>query len=175
MEPLEFDDDIKPGGKVPKPWALTGASGREALSVKSLFLGQNEKSLERHNEKLQEKYREIVRSETEAELYMIDDAEKILVAYGSMGRIARSCVDALREGGQKVGLVRPKTLWPFPSADIKAAAARGAKFLVVEMSAGQMVEDVRLAVSDDSRVLFYGRAGGGIPREEAIMKKVREL
>ena len=173
MEPLEFDDNIKPSGIIPKPWALTGAAGREPLSAKSLLLGSGEKSLERHNERLQEKYRKIEKSEVKTELYKTSDATRIVVAYGSPSRIARTCVDAMRDAGEKVGLVRPKTLWPFPYDEIKKLAKGGCEFLVVEMSAGQMVEDVRLAVQDDSKVSFYGRMGGGIPEEEEIIKKLK--
>ncbi len=173
MEPLEFDDDIKPSGIIPKPWALTGASGREPLSVKSLFLGSEEFSLERHNERLQKKYKKIMQSEIKTELYKTDDAEKIIVAYGSTSRIVRSCIDTMRESGFKVGLLRLKTLWPFPYDEIKKLTKRVSKFLVVEMSAGQMVEDVRLAVQDDKKVAFYGRMGGGVPKEEAIINELK--
>jgi len=175
MEPLEFDDNIKPSGEVAKPWALTGSGGKRGASVKSLFLGSGEKSLEAHNEELQKKYNKIKKDVTQVELYMTDDAEKCIVAYGLMSRVARSCVDALRKKGEKIGLIRPRTVWPFPSGQIKAIAGRGVKFLVAEMSAGQMVEDVRLAVLDDDRVSFYGRMGGGIPTEEEITKKVRKI
>lgn len=173
MEPLAFDDNIKPSGIIPKPWALTGAEGRKPLSAKSLRLGSGKNSLERHNERLQEKYKNIERSEIKTELYKTDDAAKIIVAYGSPGRIARSCVDTMRDDGDAIGLVRLKTLWPFPYAEIRKLAERGCEFLVVEMSAGQMVEDVRLAVQDDNKVSFYGRMGGGIPEEEVIIKKLK--
>jgi 2-oxoglutarate ferredoxin oxidoreductase subunit alpha len=170
MEPLEFDDKIKPPKEVKKPWALTGAEGREAQSIKSLFL--KEGVLEELNERLQEKFRKIEKEEKKVETYMIGDAETIIVAYGTVSRIARACVENLRAVGTKIGLIRPITLWPFPYEEISRAAKKGCKFLVVEMNAGQMVEDVRLAVQDDSRVVFYGRTGGGIPSEEEIMKHV---
>ncbi len=173
MEPLEFEENIKPSGIVEKPWALTGAKGREAQSIKSLYLG--DRALERHNEKLQEKYRQIEEKETRVETYKTEDAEIIIVAYGTMGRFGRASVDRLREQGVKAGLVRPITLWPFPHKVISRLAAKSAKFLTVEMSAGQMVEDVRLAVQDDSRVSFYGRMGGGVPSEEEIVGEVRRI
>ncbi|MFH1552700.1 MAG: 3-methyl-2-oxobutanoate dehydrogenase subunit VorB [Candidatus Omnitrophota bacterium] len=173
MEPLEFDEDIKPSGIVDKPWAMTGAKGRPARSIKSLLLGEG--VLERHNEKLQKKYREMTEKETKVETYKAEDAQIILVAYGSITRIARSCVDRLREKGVKAGLVRPMTVWPFPYAQISRLAKNGKKFLVVEMSAGQMLEDVRLAVQDDTRVSFYGRTGGGVPTEEEIIAKTEKL
>ena len=170
MEPLEFDEKIKPAKTFKKPWALTGAKGRPAQSLKSLFL--KEGVLEDLNRKLQEKYRKIEKEETKVESYKCTDADIIIVAYGTMGRIARSCADRLRKSGKKVGLIRPITLWPFPYEEIKKAAKKKCKFLVVEMSAGQMVEDVRLAVQDDKRIAFYGRTGGGIPTAEEIIKNI---
>ena len=173
VEPLEFDDEIQPAGIIDKPWALTGAVGREPQSIKSLLL--EEGALEELNDRLQGVYRKIEKKEKRCETYKTEDAEIILVAYGTVGRIAGSCVDMLREEGEKVGLVRPITLWPFPYEEIEKPAKKNCKFLVVEMSAGQMVEDVRLAVQDDKRVSFYGRTGGGIPEEEVIVEKIRKL
>ncbi|MGB2629809.1 MAG: 3-methyl-2-oxobutanoate dehydrogenase subunit VorB, partial [Candidatus Omnitrophota bacterium] len=135
MEPLEFDDDIKAPGVIEKPWALTGAEGREPQSIKSLLLGEG--ALEKLNQKLQDKYRVIEKEEVAVETYNTDDAENIIVAYGTASRIARSSVDRLRENGKKAGLVRPITLWPFPYNEIKKFANRGCEFLVTEMSAGQ--------------------------------------
>jgi 2-oxoglutarate/2-oxoacid ferredoxin oxidoreductase subunit alpha len=169
MEPLEFDANIKPAALVEKPWALTGAVGKNAKSAKSLLLGDG--VLEAHNTHLQEKYAKMAKN-VKVEEYRTDNADVMIVAYGSAARICRSCVDALRENGSKVGLIRPLTLWPFPTETIKGYAAKGANFLVVEMSAGQMVEDVRLAVQDDERIMFYGRPGGGVPEEPRIKELV---
>ncbi|MFQ5952299.1 MAG: 3-methyl-2-oxobutanoate dehydrogenase subunit VorB [Candidatus Omnitrophota bacterium] len=173
MEPLEFDENIKPLGVVKKPWALTGAKGRPAQSIKSLLLKDG--ALEDLNRKLQEKYRRIEENETEAETYKTKDADIIIVAYGTVSRVARACVDRLRGNGKRIGLIRPITLWPFPYKEIAKAAKKGCKFLVVEMSAGQMVEDVRLAVQDDTRVSFYGRTGGAIPGEEEVIKEIKKI
>jgi 2-oxoglutarate ferredoxin oxidoreductase subunit alpha len=170
MEPLEFDENIKPEGIIKKPWALTGAFGRKAQSIQSLYLKDG--VLEELNRKLQDKYRIIEKEEVRAESYKCHDADTIIVAYGTMSRLARSCVDRMRKEGKKIGLIRPITLWPFPYKKIANAAKKGCGFLVVEMSAGQMVEDVRLAVQDDKRVSFYGRTGGGIPDEEEIIKSI---
>ena len=175
MEPLEFNKNISPAPPVAKPWALTGAKGREPQCVKSLILGTGKNSLEEHNEKLQRKYKEIEKNETSAELYKTDDAERVIVAYGSVSRIGRSVVDELRAQGEKIGLARPRLLWPFPYEEIKRLSAKGVKFLTVEMSAGQMVEDVRLAVQDDKRVSFHGRMGGGIPEEEKIKEILMKM
>lgn len=174
MEPLEYDKDMKPKKPAPKDWALTGCVKRPARSVMSLYLGKGDDSLEGRNKRLQRKYREIVKNETSAEMYRMDDAEKVVVAYGTSSRIARSCVDKLREGGKKIGLIRPISLWPFPYDAVKSVAGKGARFLVVEMSSGQMVEDVRLAVGDDARVSFYGRMGGEIPTEEEVVAALKK-
>jgi 2-oxoglutarate ferredoxin oxidoreductase subunit alpha len=175
MEPLEFDGSAVPPPPVRKDWALTGAKGRKSRSLKSLILGTGEKSLEEHNKHLQEKYRTIEKAEIKCELHHAEDAEVVIVAYGTMGRIARNCVDEIRGEGARVGLIRPVSLWPFPYGEIKKLARKKTKFLVVEMSAGQMVEDVRLAAEDDSRVHFYGRMGGGIPEEKVILSRIKEM
>ncbi|RKY41813.1 MAG: 3-methyl-2-oxobutanoate dehydrogenase subunit beta [Candidatus Makaraimicrobium thalassicum] len=173
MEPLEFEEGIKPSGIVDKPWAMTGAKGRKAGSVKSLYLGEG--VLEKHNDKLQGKYRRAANEEIRFEEYKTADAGIIVVAYGTVSRIARACVDSLRQEGIKAGLIRPITLWPFPSAGISRYAEKKVKFLVVEMSAGQMVEDVRLAVQDDARVFFYGRTGGEVPSQDEIFRKAAKI
>ncbi|MCK5451411.1 MAG: 3-methyl-2-oxobutanoate dehydrogenase subunit VorB [Candidatus Omnitrophica bacterium] len=173
MEPLEFDEKIKPGGIVEKPWAMTGAKGRKAQSIKSLYLGDN--VLEKLNNKLQEKYRKIEKEEELCETYRCEDADIILVAYGSVGRLARASVRSLRKAGIKAGVIRPITLWPFPYGIIEQYADKCSNFLVVEMSAGQMVEDVKIAVQNNKKVHFYGRTGGSIPTEEEIIEKARIL
>lgn len=172
MEPLEFDEKIKPVGMVEKPWALTGCKGRKSKSIKSLLLGEG--ALEEHNRNLQVKYKKMAEGEVRVEEYKTLDADIILVAYGSISRIARASVDTLRSEGIKAGLIRPISLWPYPYEAIEKHAKKGKKFLVVEMSAGQMVEDVRLAVQNDERVSFYGRTGGGVPQQEEIVKKALE-
>lgn len=173
MEPLEFDENIKPQGIVPKPWAMTGALNRPAQSIKSLYLGDG--VLEALNTKLQKKYEHIRNTERRSEQHKCDDADIVLVAYGSMGRIARSSVDTLREKGIKAGLIRPITLWPFPYDEIKKVSGKAKKVLVIEMSTGQMIEDVRLAVENDRKIHFHGRTGGGIPTEEDIIGEVNKI
>jgi len=155
-----------------KPWALTGARGRTRNIVRSFFIGEG--VLEEHNKKLQRKYRKIKKAETRSENYKTKDSDIIIVAYGSMARVAKSCVDRLKNK-LNIGLLRPMTLWPFPYKAIKALDTGKTRFLAVEMSAGQMVEDVRLAVGDDKRVHFFGRAGGGVPEEEEIIEKALSL
>jgi 2-oxoglutarate ferredoxin oxidoreductase subunit alpha len=153
-----------------KDWALTGCRGRKPRSIKSLLL--KEGALEELNRKLQRKYKAMEKAETRYECYRTGDAEIILVAYGTSSRIARSCVDELRKDGTKAGLFRPISLFPFPYEALRAFDGGSTRFLTVEMSAGQMLDDVRLAVHDDRRVAFYGRTGGGIPTEEEIIKRV---
>ncbi len=173
MEKLEFDDDIQAVPEGDRSWVLDGAKAREARCIKSLFLGDG--ALEAHNIKLQKKYRKIEKEEVRYETYKLEDADKVIVAYGSVSRIGKACVDRLREEGVKAGLFRPVTLWPFPYKELSDLAKKGTRFLVAEMSAGQMVEDVRLAVQDDMRVAFYGRMGGEVPTEEEIIEQVKRI
>ena len=172
MEPIRIQPDLKPKF-IEKRWALTGCKERRPNIIRSLLLGEG--VLEEHNKKLQEKFRAMKDAEIRAEAFYTKDSEIILVAYGSVARTAKACLKAARDKGLKVGLIRPITLWPFPDELIKGASARTKKFLVVEMSAGQMVEDVMLAVNGRAEVDFYGRMGGGIPTEEEILKKIEAL
>ena len=113
-------------------------------------------------------------SEKKYETLGTEDAKVILVAYGIMARICRGAVNKLRKEGERVGLIRPVTLWPFPD-DIFKRAAKRATFLVTEMSYGQMVDDVRLALGCDKNVKFLGRSGGGVPSEEDIVKYAKNI
>jgi len=157
----------------PKDWALTGADGREQNIVRSLWL--KEGALEEHNYKLQERYRQVEKNEVLCEQHDVDDAEIVVVAYGVAARIVCSAVAAARRQGIKAGWIRPITLWPFPTEQINKAADKLKVFLVVEMSCGQMVEDVKLAVAGKAPVLFYGRAGGGVPSVEQVLENIKQL
>ena len=172
MEPVEVNRvKQKTFDELPKKsWALTGCKGRKPQSIKSLLLKDG--ALEEWNKTLQAKFRTIERKEVRCEEYKTKDAKVIVVAYGTTSRIARASVDELRKKNIKVGLIRPITLWPFPHKAIRRHADKKVKFVVVEMSAGQMVEDVRLAVQDDKRVSFYGRMGGGVPTKEEVTKSI---
>ena len=157
------------------PWATTGRkNGRERNIITSLDLDPSKQ--EQHNIHLQEKYKEIKKNETRFEEIECDDAEYLFVAYGSSARIAQKSVQAAREKGIKVGLLRPITLFPFPTAKIMDLLSHVKGILSVEMSAGQMVEDVRLAVEGKVPVEHYGRMGGMIPSPdelvEALEKKI---
>ena len=172
MEPIVLGK--KPRRKLPaKDWALTGAKGRKQNIVRSLWLG--ERVLEKHNYKLQAKYEQVQKNEVLCEEYEVEDAEIVVVAYGIAARIVRCAVDRAREDGIKAGWIRPITLWPFPAEQISRAADEMRIFLCVEMSCGQMVEDVKLAVAGKAPVLFYGRAGGGVPTVDEILERIKQL
>lgn len=153
-----------------KPWALTGCKNRKPNVIRSLFLPEG--SLEEVNKSLQRKYQRIQSSQQRWEQMLLDDAQVVLVAYGTMARIARSVVKRLRKRGKKIGLIRPISLWPFPTKAFQHNASSKRRYFVVEMSCGQMVEDVELAVLGKASVEFFGRAGGGIPQEEEIIKRL---
>lgn len=158
----------------PKNWILTGAKGRKKNIIRTLFL-QPEGALTEHNIKLFKKYNKIKKELLKYELYKTDDAEFIITAYGTSSRIAKTCVDMAREQNMKVGLVRPVTLWPFPEKIINNLAEKCKKFLAIEMSMGQMVEDVKLSVNGKAEVFFYGFGGGWIPTEKDIFEKIKEI
>jgi 2-oxoglutarate ferredoxin oxidoreductase subunit alpha len=157
--------------RVPASWAVTGADGRPPRVVKSLHL-RNE-DLEAHNDALQAKFRTIAAHEVRWAGEALEDAEVVIVAYGTAARVARSAVADARSHGLRVGLFRPISLWPFPSEALAAAAAGARAVLVVELSAGQMVEDVRLAVDGRVPVLFHGRTGGMVPTPGDVLHAVR--
>jgi len=152
-----------------KPWALTGCKGRKPNIVKSFYMAEGD--LEKFNLILQKKYKTIRQKEQRWQDLFLDDAKIILVAYGTMARIAKSAIHKLRKTGKKVGLIRPITLWPFPNDIFERLAGNGkrVRFLVIEMSYGQMLEDVKLALNCKFSVEFLGRAGGGVPGEEEII------
>jgi len=173
MEPVEFKEavDYEP---TPKEWATTGTRGDGAPKVVN-SLRLDPADLEEHNNHLQAKYRQIMENEVKYEEYLTEDAEYIIVAYGTVARIAKNAIKTARSNGYKVGMIRPITLWPFPQKPFTATRDQVKAYLTVEMSAGQMVEDVRLAVNGRKPVEFYGRTGGMVPTQEAIYKKIVEI
>ena len=174
MEAVEFKgiprDDNLPD---PAGWAVgyMKQRGSRAL-VKSLYLDPEE--LEEHNWKLQAKYAEMVKNEKRHETYLWDDAELLIAAYGTVARIAKTAINELRAEGLKVGLFRPISLFPFPYDPLEALPKSIGKILTVEMSCGQMVEDIRLGVGKDMPVSMYGRVGGMTPSVEEIKDQVRK-
>ena len=172
LEPLVLRENVEVHIP-PKPWATTGAKGRERQFITSLYIVVSD--LEEVNLRIQAKYAEVCRNEVRYEEYGVDDADLVLVAYGTSARVCRTTMNMARKNGLKVGLLRPISLFPYPAARLAELASQGKRFLVVEMSAGQMVEDVRLAVNGAAPVDFYGRMGGVIPCPEEILEKVTSL
>jgi 2-oxoglutarate ferredoxin oxidoreductase subunit alpha len=160
MEPVEFEQ-VPKGKTYQKDYVLTGAEGRPSRMIRSLLF--DVKELEEHNWKLFRKYQRIESREVRFETFFLDDAEMVVLAYGTGARIAKGAIKRLRQENMKVGLIRPITLWPFPKQVIQQAAATVNDFFVFEMNAGQMIEDVRLALEGKGRIHFYGRPGGVIP------------
>ncbi len=169
MEPVEFkESNAKP---IEKPWAATGLRGRHQHNIiNSLYLQPD--LCEKHNHVLQEKYAQIEATETRWETLQTEDAEIIVVAYGITSRIAQTAMAKARAAGIKVGMLRPISLWPFPSKPIADLTHTAKAFVVFEMSAGQMVEDVRLAVNGACPVLFHGRTGGMLPTPKELYEKI---
>jgi len=168
MEPLdlEYRDIAAPE----KPWAVKGTEETRKNLVSSIFLEPDD--LEAHVRKLEAKYKRAQQEEPRWELYDTDDAEILLVGYGITSRVLRSAVESARSQGQRVGLFRPITLWPFPTEALLQAASKVRCVLVVELSNGQMLEDVRLSLNGKVPVEFYGRSGGNVPSVEEIHSEV---
>lgn len=173
-EPVEIKP-YKATMKMPKKdYVLDGCEGREPRVVKTLMLNPPN-ALEMHNIKLQKKYDKIQKEIPEAEKYLVDDADLIIAAYGMTARVAKGAVNEAREKGLKVGLIRPITLWPFPNKDLMAVAEKAKKLLVVEMSNGQFIEDVKLAIECSKPVEFLGTGGGWYPSVEEILGKIESI
>ena len=158
-----------------KPWALTGRTAdRENNIALSLRLNGDDYDLNKHTKELFENYEKIQSNETMSETFMCDDADVVLTGYGTAARVCKKAVKMLREQGIKAGLFRPITLWPFPQKEIESACAKAKKVLTVEMSMGQMVQDVKLYCGHKTGdVDFYGEPGGIIPKVDAIIEKVK--
>jgi len=164
IEPLDLQ--YREPTTIEKPWAVRGTRETRNNLVTSIFLEADD--LEAHQRKMEEKYLQAQVQEPRHELYQADDAEVLLVGYGIVSRVLRSTVEAARKEGIRAGLFRPITLWPFPSKALQQAAARAKRVLVVELSNGQMVEDVRLALNGKVPVEFYSRVGGNVPSVEDV-------
>jgi 2-oxoglutarate ferredoxin oxidoreductase subunit alpha len=173
MEPVEFKDPVDPDKLPKKEWATDGAKGRKPNVINSLALEPQD--LEDHNMKLKAKYDKMKEEEVRYEELYTDDADIIIVAYGTTARIASSAIEMARKDGYKVGMIRPITLFPFPTEIINKTADKVDSFLAVEMSTGQMVEDVRLAVNGKKPVHFYGRTGGVVPSPEEIVAEIEKI
>ncbi len=167
MEPVQLPEPIEP--PPPPAWTTTGATGERRI-ISSIYLEPEE--LEQHVLGLMAVYDEIRAAEPRWEDDRVDDADVIVVACGTTARIARSAVDRARAEGLRVGLIRPITLWPFPTQAFRRAPRR---WLVVEMNSGMMIEDVRLATGGQAPVEFYGRVGGVVPMPGEILEALRRV
>jgi pyruvate/2-oxoacid:ferredoxin oxidoreductase alpha subunit len=170
MEPLELEAREIPLPE--KPWAVRGTRETRANLINSIHLEPD--VLEAHIRKMQAKYAQAQDVEPRHELYMADDAEVLLVGYGIVSRVLRSTVEHARKQGARAGLFRPITLWPFPSRALAEVAQHCRMVLVVEMSTGQMVEDVKLALEGRVPVEFYGRCGGNVPAAEEVSEQLMQ-
>ena len=172
MEPVVLPEEHV--NEIPKPWAVTGTKmERKHNIVNSLSLVPEE--LEQQNFARFERYRQIEENEVRYESYKMDDAEYCIVAFGIAARVSKNAVDALRAAGVKAGLIRPITVWPFPKKAIAEAADKVKAFVSVELSMGQMIEDVRLAEECRRPVVLCNRSGGLIPTPEQIIASVKAL
>lgn len=174
MEPVSFcGPAVSPDELPAKPWATAGARGRTPNVINSLYL-QNEE-LEKANLRLAEKYRRMRAEDVRVETIDCEDADLILVAYGTMSRVCRSAAHMARGAGLRVGMVRPVSLFPFPDETFARLAKKKVPYLVIELSLGQMVEDVRLAVNGASPVHFFGRTGGFLPTPRDILGRIESI
>lgn len=170
MEPIIMREPVTEF--VDKPWATTGCVGRKPNVVNTLHL--DPEFLEKRNRHLDAKYKEIQANEQRAETFMMEDADLAVMAFGIIARIAKRSVMEARKQGIKVGLIRPITLWPFPERVVAGAARKVRRFLSIEVSMGQMVEDIRLAVNGQVPVDFYGRIGI-TPNPEELTREIMRI
>ncbi|MBP1531000.1 MAG: 3-methyl-2-oxobutanoate dehydrogenase subunit VorB [Bacteroidaceae bacterium] len=169
FKPRRTDDEVRQQC----PWATTGKRGRKNNIITSLELDPS--VMETHNIHLQEKYETIRQHEVRYEEYMTDDADMLIVAFGSASRIGQKAIELCRQRGMRVGMLRPITLWPFPSQEVASLSQRMRFIMSLEINAGQMVDDIRLAVNGTCPVHHYGRMGGIVPTPEEIVSEIERL
>ena len=172
MEAVEFKERPKVDLPDKSSWSLTGCKGREHRYIVPFDLDPH--VLEKWNININEKYKKMKEKEVRYETVNIENADLVIVAYGTVARIVKTVINNAKKEGINIGLIRPITLFPFPEKIIAETTETVKKFLVVEMSLGQMIEDVKLAVSGKAEVNFYGRAGGIIPSPEEILEEVKK-
>lgn len=174
MEPVEFRETKQADDLPPKEWAATGWDGtRPQALINSLYIEPEEMTV--LSDRLKKRYAEIEEKEIRVQEYMTDDADYIIAAFGTVGRIARNAAKRAREKGIKVGVIRPVTLWPFPYETFREAGEKVKGVLTVEMNHGQMLEDVRLGVNGQVPVEFYGTVGGIVPDPAVIVEHIERL
>ncbi|MBE6082887.1 3-methyl-2-oxobutanoate dehydrogenase subunit VorB [Sporanaerobacter sp. PP17-6a] len=173
MEPVEFKTPKK--RELPKKdWTTTGTGGkRKPNIINSLYLAAE--ALEKHNNEIQKKYAIIKQNEVKVESYNIEDADVVIAAYGTTSRIAKTAIAKLEKEGFKVGLIRPITLWPYPYDEFKKINSKCKGILTIEMNAGQMLDDVKIAVEGKFPVYFYGRTGGMVPTPNEMVDQVKKI
>lgn len=180
VEPFIMHEYVPMFKKLPtKDWALTGCKGREPNLVRTLYLNPPD-GLEQLNVRFAEKYAKIERECIECEQYQCDGADVIIIAYGATSRITKAAIKKMNKNGQKVGMFRLKTLWPWPTKPLVELVEndKNVQILVIEMSMGQMIEDVKLGLMDvvnKERIHFYGFGGGWVPTQEEVCGKVQEV
>jgi 2-oxoglutarate ferredoxin oxidoreductase subunit alpha len=172
MQETMIDRPYQPLELPPKDWVLSGAMGRKPRLIKSLYLKEGE--MERHNWKLFEKYQKMKKEEVRYDPFLTEDAQLIVVAFGTAARVSKTAIRQARAGGLKVGMLRPITLFPFPEAVLNELSKRTPKFLSIEMNTGQMVEDVKLSVSRNADVEFYGHPPGSPPTPEELLQAIQK-
>ena len=174
MEPVVLPEAIAPEDLPAKPWATDGHKNKRPHNIaNSLYLTAD--ALERLNIERFARYAQIEENEQAAECIMTEDADIVLVAFGASARVTLSAVKKAREKGIKAGLLRPITLWPFPKKELNQAIAHASQLLCVEMSMGQMIDDVRLAINCSRPVAFFGRTGGVIPTPAEVLAEIKKL
>ncbi len=175
MEPVVFEDkEIKMSDASGKPWATNGHGNKRPHNiVNSPYLQADE--LEQYNVERFKRYERVKEELPELESYLCDDAEIVVAAYGSVARLAKAAVEQARAEGIKAGLARPITLYPYPDKELKEACKTAKKVLVTEMSMGQMVDDVKLALECRLPVEFFGRTGGVVPKPSEILARIKEM
>ncbi|MFC1479023.1 3-methyl-2-oxobutanoate dehydrogenase subunit VorB [Planctomycetota bacterium] len=172
IEPIEMKERYSEETYDKSSWALTGRKGREQHIVRSLFLSE---VLIEHNKKLQKKYAQIKEEVVKYKEYFTDSFSVLVVAFGTMARCALSAVRQCRKEGIEVGLFVPQTLWPFPTARVRELGEQAQRILVAEMNAGQMIEDVRLAMEKSFAYDTYNKLGGDIPKTGEVVAKIHEI
>ena len=176
MEPVDFSSVRRSEPVDHSSWATTGAKGREKHIIKTLYL--NSSDAEALNQKLYRKYQEVEANERRCEFYNLEkEPELVIAAFGTTARVCKSAIDELKTEGIEVGLFRPISLYPFPAPELEELSKKKfvKQFLCVEMSLGQMIEDVRLATHDIKPIHFYGRQGGIVPAPEEVAEQVKKL
>jgi 2-oxoglutarate ferredoxin oxidoreductase subunit alpha len=174
MEPVELPELQEPNRKQ-DDFCLRGCKGREKRVITSLYLGGP--TLERVNDRLQQRLKRVVAQEQRWEAFHCDDADIVIIAFGTAARIAKTAIRQARAQGIRAGLFRPITVFPYPYDALYAAATANndKKLLVFELNAGQMLEDVRLAIKDRVPITFYGKTGGVVPMPDDILEEIKKL